>query len=160
MEAFLYSSPIGILKIIAKEKHILQIQFTDEDNITSEQIPSAFIKECITQHDAYFNGNQKQFDVPLSPRGTEFQTRVWNELVKIPYGEMISYSELAKRLGDKNLVRAVGLANGKNPIPVIILCHRFIGKNNKLIGYGGGLWRKKWLLGHELSHSHSKLRLF
>jgi methylated-DNA-[protein]-cysteine S-methyltransferase len=101
------------------------------------------------QLDAYFAGELVAFDVPLAVHGTEFQKRVWDQLVQIPYGETISYSELARRLGDLKLVRAVGLANGRNPISIIVPCHRVIGADGSLVGYGGGLERKQWLLEHE-----------
>ena len=101
------------------------------------------------QLDAYFAGELETFDLDLDPHGTPFQQRVWDELTRIPYGETISYSELAHRLGDPKLVRAVGLANGRNPISIVIPCHRVIGADGSLVGYGGGLERKRWLLEHE-----------
>ena len=101
------------------------------------------------QLDAYFAGELESFELDLDPHGTPFQQRVWAELARIPYGETISYSELAHRLGDPKLVRAVGLANGRNPISIVIPCHRVIGADGSLVGYGGGLERKRWLLEHE-----------
>lgn len=97
----------------------------------------------------YFAGKRKVFDLELNPKGTDFQKKVWRELVKIPYGRTISYGELAKRIGNPSASRAVGLANGKNPISIIIPCHRVIGKNGSLTGFGGGIEVKRFLLDHE-----------
>jgi methylated-DNA-[protein]-cysteine S-methyltransferase len=107
--------------------------------------------EAIRQLRAYFQGELKNFDLPLSPEGTEFQLRVWKNLCEIPYGETISYGQLAQRIGNPKASRAVGLANGSNPIPIIIPCHRVIGSNGSLTGYGGGLSNKKMLLALESS---------
>jgi methylated-DNA-[protein]-cysteine S-methyltransferase len=107
------------------------------------------LREPIRQLRAYFAGELEEFDLTLAPQGTPFQQKVWGELCRIPYGETISYGELAKRLGNPNASRAVGLANGSNPIPIIIPCHRVIGSNGKLTGYGGGLPLKEKLLALE-----------
>ena len=101
------------------------------------------------QLDAYFAGELEAFDLDLAPHGTPFQLRVWDELRRIPFGQTISYSQLARRLGDAKLVRAVGLANGRNPISIIVPCHRVIGASGNIVGYAGGLDRKRWLLAHE-----------
>ena len=116
--------------------------------------------KCEQQLEDYFSGRCMGFDLPLHPEGTEFQKKVWVELLKIPMGETITYSELAVRLGDPKLVRAVGTANGRNPIALVIPCHRVIGAGNKLTGYAGGLDRKLWLLEHEMKCYPSKQRLF
>ena len=108
----------------------------------------------------YFSGNFFDFNLPLNPVGTTFQKKVWNELLKIPFGETITYQELAINLGDQKLVRAVGTANGRNPIAIVIPCHRVIGAGNKLTGYAGGLERKLWLLNHEMKYSPLKQTLF
>ena len=108
--------------------------------------------EAIDQLEAYFKGERTRFDLELKVQGTEFQKMVWKELVKIPYGETISYGELARRIGNPNACRAVGLANGKNPISIIVPCHRVIGKNGSLTGFGGGLEAKKTLLDLEKSN--------
>lgn len=105
--------------------------------------------EARKQLEAYFAGELTEFDLPLNPCGTEFQKQVWQELKTIPYGVTISYGELAKRVGNPNSSRAVGAANGRNPISIIVPCHRVIGSNGKLTGYGGGMERKEWLLAHE-----------
>ncbi|GAC1625359.1 MAG: methylated-DNA--[protein]-cysteine S-methyltransferase [Nevskia sp.] len=106
-------------------------------------------RNVIAQLRAYFAGELKQFDVPLAARGTEFQQRVWQALLEIPYGVTTSYGELARRLGDAKASRAVGLANGRNPVSIIVPCHRVIGADGSLTGYGGGLDNKLWLLRHE-----------
>jgi methylated-DNA-[protein]-cysteine S-methyltransferase len=107
------------------------------------------LEDLTAQLRDYFAGKRKAFDLPLAPRGTEFQVAVWNALLEIPYGDTISYSELANRIGKPSAMRAVGAANGANPIPVIIPCHRVIGANGSLTGYGGGIERKQWLLALE-----------
>ena len=109
------------------------------------------------QLDAYFAGDLQEFDLPLALQGTDFQRRVWEELARIPFAETISYKELALRLGDLKLVRAVGLANGRNPVSIVIPCHRVIGADGTLVGYGGGLDRKRWLLDHEAAASGQRL---
>jgi methylated-DNA-[protein]-cysteine S-methyltransferase len=113
------------------------------------------LRETLRQLRAYFAGKLQKFDLPLAPEGTPFQLKVWKELCEIPYGETISYGELARRIGNPNASRAVGLANGANPIPIVIPCHRVIGSNGKLTGYGGGLPIKEKLLALE----QSQLRL-
>jgi methylated-DNA-[protein]-cysteine S-methyltransferase len=101
------------------------------------------------QFEEYFNGTRKTFDIPLSPEGTEFQKKVWTELLNIPYGETTTYQQMANKLGDPKVIRAAASANGKNPISIVIPCHRVIGSDGSLTGYAGGLHRKKWLLEHE-----------
>ena len=109
------------------------------------------------QLDAYFAGELAEFDLPLAPEGTEFQRRVWDALRRIPYGKTVSYAELARMIGKSEAVRAVGAANGRNPISIIIPCHRVIGADGSLVGYGGGLERKRWLLQHEAVAAGSRL---
>ena len=106
-----------------------------------------------TQLDEYFAGDRREFDLPLHPSGTPFQQRVWRALCEIPYGETTSYSETAATIGAPTAIRAVGHANGQNPIPIIVPCHRVVGANGSLTGYGGGLDAKRWLLGHEAAHA-------
>jgi methylated-DNA-[protein]-cysteine S-methyltransferase len=115
---------------------------------SSERDDAAF-RELAEQLQGYFAGELREFSVKLSPKGTAFQSRVWAALMKIPYGQTTTYGTLALELGDPRAVRAVGLANGRNPIPIIIPCHRVIGADGGLTGYGGGLHRKRWLLAHE-----------
>lgn len=114
-----------------------------------EKADAAPFPEAIRQLRGYFEGSLTEFSVPLSPSGTPFQLRVWKELSRIPYGQTISYGELAKRVGNANASRAVGMANGRNPLPIIVPCHRVIGANGKMTGFGGGIWRKERLLALE-----------
>ena len=111
--------------------------------------PDDVLAEARVQLTAYFAGQRRDFDVPLAPRGTEFQLRVWEALRRIPHGTTLSYADLAARIGSPAAVRAVGAANGRNPIPIIVPCHRVIGSNGSLTGFGGGIERKRWLLAHE-----------
>jgi methylated-DNA-[protein]-cysteine S-methyltransferase len=152
-----YQSPLGMLKIEANENALLAVQFLEEEVVTTLELNgSGIIKETIQQLTEYFEDKRKQFDLPLEFVGTEFQQKVWNELTKIPFGQTLSYGQLADRLGSKQLVRAVGNANGKNPIGIIVPCHRVIGNQGDLVGYAGGLWRKQWLLEHESSQQFLK----
>ena len=140
------SSPLGLLEIIADDKCILEICF-DADSKHSDD--SDLIDRCEKELDEYFKGQRREFTIPTQFTGTEFQNKVWGELTKIPYGKTISYSELAIRLGDLKTIRAVGTANGKNKLPIVVPCHRVIGKDGSLVGFSGGLDKKKWLLQHE-----------
>ncbi|HAF31220.1 MAG TPA: cysteine methyltransferase [Bacteroidales bacterium] len=142
-----YKSPIGNLRIISNDTDIIRIDFTD-DFFKMQMIPVQ-IQKCITQLDEYFKGERKEFKIGINPSGTEFQGKVWNLLLKIPYGKTISYIEMAKQFGDEKAIRAIASANGKNPIPIIIPCHRVIGNDGSLTGYAGGLLKKQWLLEHE-----------
>ncbi|MBI5729667.1 MAG: methylated-DNA--[protein]-cysteine S-methyltransferase [Ignavibacteriales bacterium] len=118
-----------------------------------------YIEKCVEQLDEYFKGERKIFDLRLEPERTGFQKRVWDELLKIPYGETRSYMEITKLLGDPKAIRAVANANGQNKISIIIPCHRVIGSDGSLTGYGGGLWRKKWFLDHEQKFSNTEKQL-
>jgi methylated-DNA-[protein]-cysteine S-methyltransferase len=142
-------SPIGLLEICGEDERITAIFFVD--SAKEEVHTSPVVEKCAVQLEEYFAGKRKEFDLPLKPEGTEFRQKVWNQLQYIPFGETISYHILAKQLGDPKCIRAAGSANGKNPISIIIPCHRVIGSDGKLIGYAGGLWRKRWLLNHENS---------
>ena len=153
-----YSSPLGFLILKSEGLFVTEISFSEND--IQEQNTCEALEKCKEQLENYFSGRTFAFDLPLHPEGTEFQRKVWSELQKIPYGETITYQQLAVRLGDPKLVRAVGTANGRNPIAVIIPCHRVIGAGNKLTGYAGGIWRKQWLLEHEIRHNQSKRTLF
>ena len=148
-----FDSPLGPLLLVADASGLRQVNFTRNGrnapaNPGWREDASAFA-EPIRQLGAYFAGELQDFDLKLTPQGTPFQQEVWAELCKIPYGETISYGELARRVGNPNASRAVGLANGSNPIPIIIPCHRVIGSNGKLTGYGGGLPIKEKLLALE-----------
>lgn len=131
-----------------------------EHELQEKDQECSLLMDCRKQLEAYFEGKTLEFDLPLSPLGTPFQRKVWDELMKIPKGQTITYHELAIRLGDVKLVRAVGTANGRNPVAIVIPCHRVIGAGNKLTGYAGGLHRKLWLLEHERKHLPAIGRLF
>ena len=141
-----YPSPIGVLEITANNKSILSIHFVKEKK---EDNYNNITLKGYRQLQEYLEGDRREFDLPLEPVGTEFQQKVWMELQNIPYGKVISYLELAKRLGDEKVIRAAAAANGKNPIGIVIPCHRVIGSNGDLVGYAGGLDKKKLLLQHE-----------
>jgi O-6-methylguanine DNA methyltransferase len=143
-----YLSPVGIIEIVGIENLITHLLFVDEHPSASDQIP-AILNDMKFQLDEYFAGQRKKFDIPILLQGTNFQERVWQELLKIPYGASVSYGEIAQQIGQRNAARAVGHANHLNKLPIIIPCHRVIGKNMKLVGYAGGIWRKEWLLAHE-----------
>lgn len=147
-----YSSPIGWIEISGSRQGIQSVIFLDREPEIQAEIPPC-LSECIRQLDEYFHEKRKSFVLQLQPEGTEFQLRVWNQLQAIPYGETVSYLEIAGKTGNKNSSRAVGHANGQNPIGIIIPCHRVIGANGKLTGYGGGLWRKEWLLKFEKANT-------
>jgi len=116
--------------------------------------------QCVEELIQYFHGQRRSFDLPISQIGSTFQQKVWNELSGIPFGKTISYLELSRRLGDSKAIRAAAAANGRNNVAIIVPCHRVIGSNNKLVGYAGGLWRKKWLLDHEAKLAHGVQTLF
>ena len=157
-----YHSPVGLLKISGTPDFISQVSFhdsTQKPEGTKKHLPPLLIN-CIEQLIQYFNGERRQFELPLHQTGTAFQQEVWSHLVTIPYGKTISYLELARKTGDTKATRAVANANGKNDIAIIIPCHRVIGSNKELVGYGGGLWRKKWLLELEAKVAHGVQTLF
>ena len=154
-----YESPIGFIEITANEKEIISIYFVDSANKNLNK-NSSIIELCLNDLDEYFKGKITRFSFPFNFSGTDFQNKVWNELLNIPYGETISYAELSGRIKNPLAIRAVGTANGRNPISIVVPCHRVIGSNNNLIGYGGGLWRKKWLLDHEKSVKYGLTTLF
>lgn len=143
-----FKSPIGTVKITGNQDGIDSLVFVDETIETSKTVP-IHLKNCLLQLEEYFKGIRKDFSLKLSPNGTDFQNSVWEELKRIPFGKTRSYMEQTKALGNLKAIRAVASANGKNPISIIIPCHRVIGSDGSLTGYGGGLWRKKWLLEHE-----------
>lgn len=142
-----YDSPVGILEICTTENELISVLYVDERKESSER--PEILQEVIKQLDEYFAGSRKDFDIKFKLKGTEFQKMVWTALTDIPYGETVSYKNIATKIGNEKAVRAVGSANGKNVINIIIPCHRVIGANKSLTGYGGGLHRKSWLLKHE-----------
>lgn len=153
-----FESSVGFLILKSDGQSVTEISFSESDCAVKNSC--AVLENCQEQLESYFSGKTVSFDLPLNPAGTEFQQRVWKELLKIPYGETITYHELAVRLGDPKCIRAAGTANGKNPIAVIIPCHRVIGAGNKLTGYAGGIWRKKALLELEIQYNPNKQTLF
>jgi methylated-DNA-[protein]-cysteine S-methyltransferase len=157
-----YHSPLGLLKISGTEEFITEVTFADDSD---EKVPISnnlppLIIQCIEEFIQYFQGDRRSFDVPIDFTGTSFQKGVWNELATIPFGRTISYLDLAIRTGDPKATRAVANANGRNNLAIIIPCHRVIGSNRTLVGYAGGLWRKKWLLEHELKVAYGVQTLF
>lgn len=154
MKTAFINSPLGIIKIQGDENGISIISVLSEGEL-STKIPKE-LQEAVSQLQEYFEGKRKDFDFKLNPKGTNFQQKVWQELINIPYGKTMSYMDLSKKLGDVKAIRAVASANGKNPLWIVIPCHRVIGTDGSLTGYAGGLWRKKWLLEHETpSHQQS-----
>ncbi len=147
METVAINTPLGIAQITGDANGITQISVIDEGDVSSE-IPSG-LQNAVTELNDYFQGKRTHFDFKLNPKGTEFQQKVWQALLEIPYGKTCSYMDLSKKLGDVKAIRAVASANGKNPLWIVVPCHRVIGTDGSLTGYAGGLWRKKWLLEHE-----------
>jgi len=143
-----YSSEIGLIEVKGTEEAILSVNFVDDKSMGSPDVPPC-VKECVEQIDEYFKGKRKKFTIEIQLQGTDFQKKVWKQLMKIPYGETVSYKDIAVSIGNKKAVRAVGGANNKNKIAIIVPCHRVIGSDGDLVGFGGGLWRKEWLLRHE-----------
>ena len=148
MQVTHFSSPLGVLELRADHAALISARFV-EDVPTVQAENDEILSLCLDHLNEYFFGSRTEFNLPLCPAGTDFQQRVWQELQKIPFGKTIRYMDLAKRLGDPKVIRAAGTANGKNPIAIIIPCHRVIGSNGSLTGYSGGLKRKQWLLEHE-----------
>jgi len=157
METAYIKTPLGIAKIMGDENGISVISVSDEGDTRAKlelakQISNTIpivLQEAVSQLNDYFEGNRTHFTIKLNPSGTEFQQKVWSGLLEIPFGKTISYLELSKKLGDVKAIRAVASANGKNPLWIVVPCHRVIGTDGSLTGYAGGLWRKKWLLEHE-----------
>jgi len=147
METAYIKTPLGIAKIQGDENGISILCIHDEGTISSE-IPT-ILKEAVAQIVDYFEGKRTDFTFKINPSGTEFQQKVWKGLLEIPFGKTVSYLELSKKLGNTKAIRAVAAANGKNPLWIVVPCHRVIGTQGSLTGYAGGLWRKKWLLDHE-----------
>ena len=153
IETTYLKTQLGTAKIVGNENGIQSVSVLDEDfsinlEVTNSDIPEC-LQDCVTQLVEYFDGNRNDFDLKLNPQGTIFQKRVWEELLNISFNKTRTYLEQSKALGDVKAIRAVASANGKNPIWIIIPCHRVIGSDGSLTGYAGGIWRKKWLLAHE-----------
>lgn len=156
MESCIIKSPLGYAKILGDENGISSISVLNSEETETEIIPLS-LQDCVHQLQDYFNGTRKNFDLNLNPTGTIFQKQVWSELQNIPFGKTITYLELSKRLGDVKAIRAAANANGKNPIWIVVPCHRVIGSDGSLTGYTGGLHRKQWLLEHESPNKQQAL---
>lgn len=150
-------SPIGRLTLTSRRRRLTGVYMDGQAHPPAGtdgwEPDGSDLEEAVEQLGAYFAGTLRSFDLALEPEGTEFQRAVWEGLRAIPYAETISYAELARRIGRPRAFRAVGLANGRNPLAVVVPCHRVIGANGTLVGYGGGLDRKRWLLEHERAHA-------
>jgi methylated-DNA-[protein]-cysteine S-methyltransferase len=158
-----YHSPVGLLEITGTKDYISGVHFCDakpaENDRNGEPIPPMLIN-CTEQLIQYFNGERRNFELPINQGGSSFQRETWNLLMTIPFGKTISYIQLAIKTGDPKATRAVAGANGKNNVAIIVPCHRVIGSNRELVGYAGGLWRKKWLLDHERKYAYGVQTLF
>lgn len=143
-----FKSPIGYIEIIATDNSLVSLDFIDKAPKNTSVSP-AYSEEVSKQLAEYFNGKRKEFSLNIKPEGTDFQKNVWKELVEIPYGTTMSYKDVAHLIKNDKAVRAVGNANNKNKVPILIPCHRVIGSDGNLTGYAGGLWRKEWLIKHE-----------
>lgn len=152
-----YQSPIGTITIMGTEQAIQSIMFSEQDIANDKQKDTPkVLMDCYLQLDEYFKGERKSFTFPYTHDGTEFQRNVWNALVDISYGTTCSYKELASRMGKEKAIRAVGAANGKNQLSIVVPCHRVIGSNGELTGYAGRIWRKQWLIQHEQEYRNGK----
>lgn len=149
-----FNSPIGLIQLTIENDYLIKVDFIEDKEIYQDEI-NELMQKCKTQLSEYFEGKRFVFDLPIKLNGSEFQKKVWNEVSKISFGKTKSYLQIAEQIGDKNSIRAVGLANAQNPIPIIIPCHRVIGSDGKLVGYAGGLQRKKWLINHEAKYSNN-----
>jgi len=155
-----YKTPIGIAKITGDKNGIQSVTVLDETEVTQSDLNAdtpEILQYCVTQLKEYFKGERASFDLTVNPKGTYFQKKVWKSLLTIPYGKTKSYLEQSKALGDAKAIRAVATVNGKNPLWIIIPCHRIIGSDGSLTGYSGGIWRKKWLLNHENPNKQQSL---
>lgn len=156
METVHIKTPLGIAAITGDENGIAAISILDTEVAVSAIIPANLIM-AVSQLNEYFENKRNNFSFPINPSGTEFQQRVWKALLEIPHGKTMSYMGLSKKLGDVKAIRAVASANGKNPLWIVVPCHRVIGTDGSLTGYAGGLWRKKWLLEHETPSTQQSL---
>ncbi|RAJ17965.1 methylated-DNA--[protein]-cysteine S-methyltransferase [Olleya aquimaris] len=156
MEECIIKSPLGYTKIVGDKDGITSVTVLNSEEKITDIIPDV-LEDCVLQLNEYFEGTRQQFSLKLNPQGTIFQKHVWEELQNIPYGKTTSYLSLSKKLGDVKAIRAVANANGKNPLWIIIPCHRVIGSDGSLTGYAGGLHRKQWLLEHESPYKQQSL---
>ncbi|MBW8683108.1 methylated-DNA--[protein]-cysteine S-methyltransferase [Chitinophaga rhizophila] len=153
------STPVGALTIVADGHVINMLTFVEGKQASHAPLPDVVL-QCADEMNAYFLGSVKSFTFPIAQPGTDFQQSVWQKLRAIPYGQTISYMQLAKKISNPGSIRAVGTTNGRNRIAIVVPCHRVIGSNGSLTGYAGGIWRKKWLLEHEIRHKYGSLQLF
>lgn len=149
IQTLVIPSPIGPLQLQSSTTALTAIRFLNEEPDEQPQSFSPVLRDARQQLEEYFEGNRTEFNLLLQPTGSDFEQEVWSRIKEITFGSTTTYSALAKQLGDVNKVRAVGRANGQNPLPIVIPCHRVIGANDKLTGYAGGIERKQWLLRHE-----------
>lgn len=165
-ETFYYNSPLGYLQIVANNNAVASVGFMSKDYMLTHEYSnyntatSAALKKCINELDDYFSGKNLQFSVTFRQDGTTFQQNVWQSLLSIPAGQTSSYMALSKKLGNVKAIRAVGTANGKNKLAILVPCHRVIGSNGTMVGYAGEIWRKQWLLKHEAKHCNGVQALF
>jgi len=152
-------TPVGFLEISTSDSFLISVKFKDIFQARDAYFPPILV-DATKQIEEYFEGTRKEFDLNIRPEGTAFQQKIWELVKNIPYGQTASYLDIASQSGSKANTRAVGLANGSNPIPLIIPCHRIIGSNGKLTGYAGGLTNKRWLLLHEMNHTNYNSKLF
>jgi methylated-DNA-[protein]-cysteine S-methyltransferase len=159
----IHNSPVGVLTLEADDHgRLCRLEFgqpTNASDVPNDPPPAGVIAETVRQLDEYFAGTRREFELDLAPRGTAFQLAVWNALLTIPYGATASYGDIARSVGRPNAVRAVGQANGRNPLAIVVPCHRVIGSDHSLTGYGGGIERKRYLLGLEGSPLTATLNL-
>lgn len=156
-----YESPIGSIEIKAERRSIVDVRFVEKSGLTRPPRGSVaggpeVLKACQSQLEQYFGGKRTSFSLPLKLEGTAFQKKVWAALLRVPFGKTTTYGAIAAALGNKRAGRAVGGANHRNPVSVIVPCHRVVGSDGRLTGYGGGLWRKEWLLDHEKKHARDR----
>lgn len=167
MTTFIFESPLGLVRVSGDDNGVSIISCTDvpTQGTASEIDPigpvAEPVQEAVRQLQDYFAGSRQSFDFPLNPSGTAFQQTVWRALLDVPFGTTLSYLALTRRIGDEKAIRAVAAANGRNPLWIVVPCHRIIGSDGSLTGYAGGLWRKQWLLEHEGAFARSsQLSLF
>ncbi len=156
MEECIIKSPLGFTKISGDLDGICSVTLLNSEEVITDIIPNV-LEDCVLQLNQYFEGQRQQFSLKLNPQGTIFQKHVWEALQNIPHGQTLSYLQLSKKMGDVKAIRAIANANGKNPLCIIVPCHRVIGSDGSLTGYAGGLHRKKWLLEHESPYKQLSL---
>jgi len=142
-----YESSIGLIEVSGTSEAVRSVDFVEQQRETSNS--NTMVENVVRQIQEYFEGNLREFDAPIDPQGTAFQKAVWRRLLEVPYGRTASYGDIARAVGNPKAVRAVGGANGRNPIAIIVPCHRIIGSDGSMTEYGSGIWRKEWLLKHE-----------